>query len=85
MQKTRKLKKRGGMIDFMQPLKDTRYQREYKSKQLAKSRWKKVNNYRKNLNVLVDPSDNTRSKLMEIPLDGGKYTKKKKRRKIKKS
>ncbi len=80
MRKTQKLKKRGGMIDFMRPLKDTKRQRD---RELAKSRWKKVNNYRKNLNVLVDP-DGTRTKMMEIPLDGGKYTKKKKRRKNKK-
>ena len=82
MRKTQKLKKRGGMIDFMRPLKDTKRQRD---RELAKSRWKKLNDaYIKSLDVLVDPSDNTRSKLREIPLGGGKYTKKKKRRKNKK-
>jgi len=81
MRKTQKLKKRGGMIDFMRPLKDTKRQRD---RELAKSRWKKVNDYRKSLDVLVDPVDHTRTKMMEIPLDGGKYTKKKKRRKNKK-
>lgn len=81
MRKTQKLKKRGGMIDFMRPLKDTKRQRD---RELAKSRWKKLNAYIKSLDVLVDPSDDTRSKLWEIPLGGGKYTKKKKRRKNKK-
>jgi len=65
MRKTQKLKKRGGMIDFMRPLKDTKRQRD---RELAKSRWKEVNKYRKSLDVLGGPFDPNRTMLMEIPL-----------------